>query len=41
MPKQHFSYLDGGGDFDLARNGWIGDYKDPETFLGISRKASA
>ena len=21
-------------------NGWIGDYKDPESFLGIARKAS-
>ena len=38
--KTHFSYLDGGGDFDFARGGWIGDYKDPETFLGIARKAS-
>ena len=28
------------GDYDLARAGWIADYKDPETFLGISRKAS-
>ena len=38
--KTHFSYLDGGGDFDFARSGWVGDYKDPETFLGIARRAS-
>jgi oligopeptide transport system substrate-binding protein len=38
--KTHFGHLDGGGDFDFARGGWIGDYKDPETFLGIARKAS-
>ena len=38
--KTHFGHLDGGGDFDFARSGWIGDYKDPETFLGIARKAS-
>ena len=38
--KTHFSYLEGGGDFDFARSGWIGDYKDPETFLGIARRAS-
>jgi len=38
--KTHFSYLDGRGDFDFARGGWIGDYKDPETFLGIARRAS-
>jgi oligopeptide transport system substrate-binding protein len=38
--KTHFSYLEGGGDFDFARSGWIGDYKDPETFLGTLRRAS-
>ena len=38
--KTHFGHLDGRGDFDFARGGWIGDYKDPETFLGIARKAS-
>jgi oligopeptide transport system substrate-binding protein len=38
--KTHFGHLDGKGDFDFARGGWIGDYKDPETFLGIARKAS-
>ena len=38
--KTHFSYLEGGGDFDYARSGWIGDYKDPETFLGTMRRLS-
>lgn len=38
--KTHFSYLEGGGDFDYARSGWIGDYKDPETFLGTMRRSS-
>ncbi|GLS40218.1 ABC transporter substrate-binding protein [Mesorhizobium tianshanense] len=38
--KTHYSFLEQKGDFDLARAGWIADYKDPETFLGISRKAS-
>ncbi|TIQ15850.1 ABC transporter substrate-binding protein, partial [Mesorhizobium sp.] len=38
--KTHYSFLEQKGDYDLARAGWIADYKDPETFLGISRKAS-
>lgn len=38
--KTHYGYLEQKGDFDYARAGWIADYKDPETFLGISRKAS-
>ena len=38
--KTHFSYLENKGDFDFAVSGWIADYKDPESFLGISRKAS-
>ena len=33
-------HLEQKGDFDYARAGWIADYKDPESFLGISRKAS-
>ena len=39
--KTHYGHLEQKGDFDIARAGWIADYKDPETFLGISRKASA
>ena len=38
--KTHYGFLEQKGDFDVARAGWIADYKDPETFLGISRKAS-
>jgi len=38
--KTHFSYLENKGDFDFAVSGWIADYKDPESFLGICRKAS-
>ena len=38
--KTHFSYLENKGEFDFAVSGWIADYKDPESFLGISRKAS-
>lgn len=38
--KTHYGLLEQGGDYDVARAGWIADYKDPETFLGISRKAS-
>jgi len=38
--KTHYSFLEQKGNYDVARAGWIADYKDPETFLGISRKAS-
>ena len=38
--KTHYGHLEQKGDFDVARAGWIADYKDPESFLGVSRKAS-
>jgi oligopeptide transport system substrate-binding protein len=38
--KTHYSFLQHKGDYDVARAAWIADYKDPENFLGISRKAS-
>ncbi len=38
--KTHYGFLEQKGDFDTARVGWIADYKDPETFLGVARKAS-
>lgn len=38
--KTHYAFLQEKGDYDVARAGWIADYKDPETFLGIARKAS-
>jgi oligopeptide transport system substrate-binding protein len=38
--KTHYGHLEQKGDYDVARASWIADYQDPETFLGISRKAS-
>jgi oligopeptide transport system substrate-binding protein len=31
--KTHFAHLREGGDFDVARAGWIGDYSDAQNFL--------
>ncbi len=35
--KTHYSYLEQKGDFDVARAGWIADYKDPVTFLNLGK----
>ncbi len=32
----HYSHLEQKGPFDLARAGWIADYKDPVTFLNLA-----
>ena len=34
--KTHYGLLQNGGDFDLARAGWIGDYSDPQNFLFLA-----
>lgn len=36
----HYGIMENGGDFDLGLGGWIADYKDPETFFALARKAS-
>lgn len=38
--KTHYAFLEQKGDYDVARAGWIADYKDPESFLGISFSSS-
>ena len=35
--KTHYSYLEQRGDFDVARAGWIADFKDPVTFLNLGK----
>ena len=33
----YFNYLREGGEFDIARAGWIGDYNDPQNFLYLNQ----
>ncbi len=33
----HYGFLETHGDFDIARAGWIADYKDPENFLALCK----
>lgn len=35
--KTHYGFLEQKGDFDLARAGWIADYKDPANFLDLCK----
>ena len=35
--KTHYSYLEQHGEFDVARAGWIADFKDPVTFLNLAK----
>ena len=35
--KTHYALLENHGNFDVARAGWIADYKDPENFLALCK----
>jgi oligopeptide transport system substrate-binding protein len=35
--KTHYGHLEQHGDFDVARAGWIADYKDPSNFLDLCK----
>ena len=38
--KTHYSYLEQKGDFDMARAGWVADYKDPGNFLDLGKSTA-
>lgn len=35
--KTHYGHLEQKGDYDIARAGWIADYKDPANFLDLCK----
>lgn len=35
--KTHYGFLEQHGDFDIARGGWVADYKDPGNFLDLCK----
>lgn len=37
----YFNYLRQGGEFDIARDGWIADYSDPQSFLFLYQTGNA
>jgi oligopeptide transport system substrate-binding protein len=38
--KTHYAHLEQKGDYDVARAGWIADYKDPENFLSLLKSGT-
>lgn len=38
--KTHYGHLEQKGDFDVARAGWIADYKDPSNFLDLCKSGT-
>jgi oligopeptide transport system substrate-binding protein len=38
--KTHYANLENHGEFDVARAGWIADYKDPENFLALCKSGT-
>lgn len=38
--KTHYGLLEQKGDFDIARAGWIADYKDPANFLDLCKSGT-